>query len=147
MWSVSFHDEFDPEFDTLSQDVQDELLAAANAVQKLGPAADRPHVGTLTNSKHPNMKEFRFKANNGAEIWRAAFAFDPDRNAVILAAAQKHGVDEDKFYKDLLKIANKRFDQHLANLKATAAAKERPDVKSKEASTAKPRAKSGKRKK
>lgn len=50
MWSVSFHDEFDPEFDTLSQDVQDELLAAANAVQKLGSAADRPHVGTLTKS-------------------------------------------------------------------------------------------------
>ena len=62
------------------------------------------------------MKELRFKANNGAEIWRAAFAFDPQREAVILIAADKQGVDEAKFYRDLLKKANKRFDQHLALL-------------------------------
>ncbi|MEB0141141.1 MULTISPECIES: type II toxin-antitoxin system RelE/ParE family toxin [unclassified Undibacterium] len=117
-WKVSFHDEFDPEFDAFSQDVQDELLAAAAAVRELGPAADRPHVGTLDNPRHPNMKELRFKANNGAEIWRAAFAFDPDREAIILVAADKQGIDEDKFYKDLLKKANKRFDQHLTDIKA-----------------------------
>jgi hypothetical protein len=75
-WKVSFHDDFDPEFDSFPEDVQDELLAAAVTVQELGPAADRPHVGTLNNPKHPNMKELRFKGNNGAEIWRAAFAFD-----------------------------------------------------------------------
>jgi hypothetical protein len=117
MWEVSFHDEFDPEFDSFSQDVQDELLAAADAIRKLGPEADRPHVGTLENPKHPNMKELRFKANNGSEIWRAAFAFDPEREAIILVAADKQGVNESKFYKDLLKKANKRFDKHLANLK------------------------------
>lgn len=116
-WKVIFHDDFDPEFDALSEDVQDQLLAVAAAVQELGPAADRPHVGTLENPKHPNMKELRFKANNGAEIWRAAFAFDPDRNAIILVAADKQGTDEDKFYKTLLKKANQRFDKHLQALK------------------------------
>lgn len=117
-WKVSFHDDFDPEFDAFTADVQDALLAAAAAVRQLGPAADRPHVGTLNNARHPNMKELRFKANNGAEIWRAAFAFDPQREAVILIAADKQGVDEAKFYRDLLKKANKRFDQHLASLAA-----------------------------
>ncbi|GAC1328151.1 MAG: type II toxin-antitoxin system RelE/ParE family toxin [Collimonas sp.] len=122
-WKVSFHDEFDPEFDAFSIDVQDELLAVAAAVKELGPAADRPHVGTLENPRHPNMKELRFKANNGAEVWRAAFAFDPDREAVILVAADKQGVDESKFYKDLLKKANKRFDKHLEDIKAAETAK------------------------
>lgn len=117
-WIVLFHDEFDPEFDAFSEDVQDEILIAATAVKTLGPAADRPHVGTLVNPKHPNMKELRFKANNGTEIWRAAFAFDPDRKAIILVAADKQGIDEDKFYKNLLKKANKRFDKHLENMKA-----------------------------
>jgi len=117
-WKVFFHDEFDPEFDAFSQDVQDELLAVAAAVQALGPAADRPHVGTLENPKHPNMKEFRFKANNGAEIWRAAFAFDPNREAIVLVAAAKQGVDEKKFYRDLLKKANERYDRHLKNLQS-----------------------------
>jgi hypothetical protein len=117
-WKVSFHDEFALEFDGFPEDVQDELLAAAAAVQELGPAADRPHVGTLANSKHPNMKELRFKANRGAEIWRAVFAFDPNREAIILVAADKQGTDEKKFYQKLLKIANVRFDQHLKKLKA-----------------------------
>ncbi|UUZ51054.1 type II toxin-antitoxin system RelE/ParE family toxin [Massilia sp. B-10] len=101
-----FHDEFDPEFDALSNDVQDELLATAAAVKQLGPAADRPHVGTLDNPKHPNMKELRFKANHGAEIWRAVFAFDPNHDAIILVAADKQGIDEKKFYKNLLTKAN-----------------------------------------
>lgn len=122
-WKVSFHDEFDPEFDAFPDDVQDELLAVAAAVKELGPAADRPHVGTLGNPRHPNMKELRFKVNNGAEIWRAAFAFDPDREAIILVAADKQGVDENKFYKDLLKKANKRFDMHLEDMKAAETAK------------------------
>ena len=116
-WKVSFHDEFDTEFNAFTNDVQDELLAVAVAVKELGPAADRPHVGTLANPRHPNRKELRFKANNGAEIWRAAFAFDPDREAIILVAADKQGVDEAKFYRDLLKKANMRFDKHLAALK------------------------------
>lgn len=116
-WTVSFHDEFDTEFEAFSKNVQDELLASAVAVKRLGPEADRPTVGTLSNPKHPNMKELRFSANNGAEVWRAAFAFDPKRHAIILVAADKQGVDEKKFYKDLLKKANKRFDQHLQDLK------------------------------
>ncbi|MET0264504.1 MAG: type II toxin-antitoxin system RelE/ParE family toxin [Duganella sp.] len=118
-WKVSFHDEFDPEFEAFSEDVQNELLAVALAVQQLGPTADRPHVGTLKNPRHPNMKELRFKANHGAEVWRAAFAFDTHREAIILVAADKQGVDEKKFYKDLLKKANERFDKHLKNLKPT----------------------------
>jgi len=117
MWTVTFHDDFDPEFNAMSADVQDQLLAAAAAVRALGPAAGRPLVATLVNPAHPNMKELRFKANNGAEVWRAAFAFDPDRTAVILVAAAKQGVDEAAFYKRLLKIANKRFDQYLKNAK------------------------------
>lgn len=115
-WEVEFHDDFDPEFDALRQDVQDELLATAKAVQLLGPEASRPHVGTLDNPRHPNMKELRFTANNGSEVWRAAFAFDPRRKAIVLVAADKQGRDEKKFYKDLLRIANKRFDGHLAKL-------------------------------
>jgi len=114
---VFFHDEFAPEFDAFPQDVQDELLATAAAVKQLGPRADRPHVGSLANARHPNMKELRFKANNGSEVWRAAFAFDPDRKAIILVAAAKQGTEEGRFYKDLLTKANDRFDRHLAALK------------------------------
>jgi len=61
------------------------------------------------------MKELRFDADDG--IWRAAFAFDPKREAIILAAADKSGGSENKFYKRLIKTADDRFDQHLEVLK------------------------------
>lgn len=112
-WSVLFHEEFDAEFNRMGDDVQDNLLAAAKAVQIAGPKAGRPHVDTLQGSKHANMKELRFTAHDGREVWRAAFAFDPARNAVVLVAGDKQGGNEKLFYKRLIKVADARFDSHL----------------------------------
>jgi hypothetical protein len=115
-WEVIFHDEFLPEFRAFDLDVRRELAAAARAIELAGPKTGRPHVDTLKGSKHDNMKELRFKAHNGSEIWRAAFAFDPLRKAYMLVAGDKQGQDEDAFYKRLIKTADKRFDAHLKNL-------------------------------
>ena len=117
-WNVLFHDEFDAEFQALAEDVQDNLLAAAKAVQIAGPKAGRPHVDTLNASKHANMKELRFSAHGGREVWRAAFAFDPDRAAIVLVAGEKQGRNQELFYKRLIKIADRRFDSHLRQAKA-----------------------------
>ncbi len=117
-WNVLFHDEFNAEFDALAEDVQDNLLAAAKAVQIAGPKAGRPHVDALNGSKHANMKELRFSAHGGREVWRAAFAFDPDRAAIVLVAGEKQGRNQKLFYKRLIKIADGRFDSHLRQVKA-----------------------------
>jgi hypothetical protein len=58
------------------------------------------------------MKELRFDAAGGA--WRAAFAFDLERQAVILVAGDKSGGSEKRFYRSLIATADKRFDEHLA---------------------------------
>jgi hypothetical protein len=115
-WEVIFHDEFLPEFRAFDLDVRLELAAAAKAIELAGPKAGRPHVDTLNGSKHDNMKELRFKAHNGSEIWRAAFAFDPQRKACVLVAGHKQGRDEAAFYKTLIKMADKRFDAHVKKL-------------------------------
>lgn len=115
-WEVIFHDDFLPEFRAFDLDVRRELAAAAKAIELAGPKTGRPHVDTLNGSKHDNMKELRFKAHNGSEIWRAAFAFDPQRKAYVLVAGDKQGQDEDTFYKRLIKTADKRFDAHLKKL-------------------------------
>ena len=117
-WNVLFHDEFDAEFEALSEDVQDNLLAAAKAVRIAGPKTGRPHVDTLNGSKHANMKELRFTAHSGREVWRAAFAFDPGRAAIVLVAGEKQGKNQALFYKRLIKIADGRFDSHLRQVKA-----------------------------
>ena len=72
-------------------------------------------VDTLSGSRHANMKELRFRADGG--VWRIAFAFDPERAAILLIAGDKSGVGSDRFYKGLIKRADARFDQHLEALK------------------------------
>ncbi len=110
-WRVEFGDEFDDEFDRLDGDVRRELLAHLKVLQRRGPRLGRPHVDTLNDSRHANMKELRFKAANG--VWRVAFAFDPDRKAIILVAGDKSGGSGRRFYKELIRTADERFDRHL----------------------------------
>ena len=114
-WVVSFHDEFDSEFDALSETVQDEMLAHARLLEQFGPQLGRPRVDTLKGSRHANMKELRFDADDG--VWRVAFAFDPKRKAILLVAGDKSGGSEKRFYRQLIAKADKRFDGHLARLK------------------------------
>ncbi len=76
-WKVVFHGEFEPEFDGLLEEVQDELLAQAKLLQQFGPQLGRPRADTLNGSRHANMKELRFDVAGG--VWRVAFAFDPER--------------------------------------------------------------------
>ena len=60
------------------------------------------------------MKELRFYAADG--VWRVAFAFDPKRCAILLVAGDKSGSSEDRFYKQLIKKADARFQIHLDRL-------------------------------
>jgi hypothetical protein len=109
-WVVEFHPEFDPEFMKLSLTVQQMILARAELLRKFGPLLGRPQVDTLKGAKHSNMKELRFDADDG--VWRVAFAFDVKRRAILLVGGDKSGVSRDKFYRNLIKIADRRFDQH-----------------------------------
>jgi hypothetical protein len=64
-WQVLFHAEFEPEFDALDLEVQDELLAHANLFKEFGPLLKRPTADTLRGSKHDNMKELRLEQQMG----------------------------------------------------------------------------------
>jgi hypothetical protein len=126
-WTIRFHEEFEPEFDELPAEVQDELYAEAGFVEKFGPETGRPHVDTLKGSGYANMKELRFQADGGE--WRVAFAFDPKRRAILLVAGDKAGISEKKFYKRLIAKADARYRRHLEKLKVEAsrsARKEKP---------------------
>lgn len=111
-WDVDLHDDFVPEYRNLHTDVQDELLAHIELLEQFGPQLGRPHADTLKGSRHAHMKELRFDAANG--IWRVAFAFNPYRKAIVLAAGNKSGVSDKRFYRQLIDKADARFDAHLA---------------------------------
>ena len=77
---------------------------------RLGPSLGRPQVDTLSGSRHANMREMRFDAGG---VWRVAFAFDPERAAILLVAGDKSGVSQRRFYRTLIDRADRRFDDHL----------------------------------
>ena len=80
-WEILFHDEFLPEFLELTTEIQEELLAHTKLLESVGPLLRRPHADTLKGSRHKNMKELRFYADDG--VWRIAFAFDPEKKSNI----------------------------------------------------------------
>ncbi|HWZ99519.1 MAG TPA: type II toxin-antitoxin system RelE/ParE family toxin [Candidatus Dormibacteraeota bacterium] len=114
-WVVELADEFAPEFAALHEDVQEEIFALWLALEVFGPQLGRPRADTLKGSSHANMKELRFSAADGE--WRVAFAFDPRRRAILLIAGDKSGGSEKRFYRELIRKADERFDAHLARLK------------------------------
>lgn len=115
-WAVEFHDEFAAEVRQLRQGVREKLKAVATILSENGPLLGRPQADTLEGSRHANMKELRLDAEGGA--WRVAYAFDPERKAILLAGGDKSAVVKTRFYRDLLRIADQRFDQHSKILRS-----------------------------
>jgi hypothetical protein len=58
----------------------------------------------------------RFAALNGE--WRAAFAFDPERKAILLVAGDKSGGSQKRFHTQLIAKADLRLSEHLESLKS-----------------------------
>jgi hypothetical protein len=113
-WVVQIADEFDSEFEALPEGVRMEILALSRLLQQFGPQLGRPRVDTLDGSRYANMKELRFSAAGGE--WRVAFTFDMNRAAILLAAGDKSGVSQKRFYRELIRRADRRFDAHVARL-------------------------------
>jgi len=119
-WDVKYDEDFLAELEefertTGSSAVREEVAALALLLQQFGPQLRRPHCDTLKGSKHANMKELRFTLPDGK--WRVAFAFDPRRSAILFVGGSKSGVPEKRFYRELVRVADKRFDDHLKELK------------------------------
>jgi hypothetical protein len=119
-WDVEYDEAFAAELEqfereTGSSAVREEVAALALLLEQFGPQLRRPHCDTLKGSKHPNMKELRFTLPDGE--WRVAFAFDPRRHAILLVGGSKSGMPEKRFYRELIRVADARFDRHLKGLK------------------------------
>jgi hypothetical protein len=116
IWSVLLHDDFHEEVDLMCEGLQDELFAHAKLLTQFGPILGRPTVDTLKGSRHANLKELRFTW--AGEVWRVAFAFDTQREAILLIGGNKVGTNQRKFYRWLIAGADDRFDKHLATFES-----------------------------
>lgn len=110
-WAVLFDDAFAAEFHSLDEPVRRAILTYAKVLESLGPQLGRPYADTLRGSRHRNMKELRPTVDTVE--WRVAFAFDPRRRAILLAAAAKGGRRDRLVYRQLIDLADARFDAYL----------------------------------
>lgn len=114
MWKVATTDDFDGWFAELDEDEQTEVTSKVDLLKILGPQLSRPHADTLNGSQYANMKELRGKT--ATAVLRVAFAFDTNREAILLVGGDKAGVSQKRFYKVLIEAADKLFAAHQAKL-------------------------------
>lgn len=112
MWDVETTERFDEWFYQQTLALKEDVLAAMHILAEYGPQPGRPYVDTVKASTYPNMKELRIQ-HAGTPV-RAFFAFDPSRKAIVLCAGDKTGRLEKQFYKEMIKLADAEFCQHLA---------------------------------
>lgn len=88
-------------------------LLKVGLLRRFGPALRRPHSGSITSSKHPNVRELIIQ--HAGRPYRVLYLFDPRRYAILLLGGDKTG--DDRWYEKFVPIADRLFDEHLAALR------------------------------
>lgn len=89
----------------------EQVAAALDVLEELGPSLGRPLVDTLEGSRIPNLKELRPGSRGRGEV-RLLFVFDPERRAVVLVAGDKAGRWK-AWYRENVPLAEAHYDEWL----------------------------------
>ena len=100
--------------DSLDDRSVEQVVAAIEVLAERGPNLGRPLVDTVTASRHRNMKELRPGSSGRSEL-RVLFAFDPERQAILLVAGDKDG-NWQRWYRKNIPVADDLLDAHLRRL-------------------------------
>lgn len=111
-WMVILTDCFKSWLQQQDDDCADSVLAALINLQTYGPLLSRPYADTVKGSQFNNMKELRIQ-HQGKPI-RAFFAFDPQRQAIVLCAGDKS--NDKKFYPRMIALADNEYATYLKTL-------------------------------
>lgn len=113
VWEVEYTDEFERWWNSLGEAQQDAVDRVVFMFMKVGPSLGRPYVDTIAGSKHVHMKELRIQ--HAGEPYRALFAFDPRRCAILLLGGSKSG--DKRWYDRMIPLADRLYDDHLDELR------------------------------
>ncbi len=111
MWTIQRTDEIITWIAQLDDDAREAIYTSLLILREIGPSLSRPHVDTVKQSKYPNMKELRVQ--NKKRLFRIFFAFDPQREAILLIGGDKRG--DKKFYETMIPRADELYRRHLAS--------------------------------
>lgn len=109
MWKVIYAPTFVEWLNSLSEEEQDSIYYGIDLLEMLGPQLGRPNADTLYGSELSNLKELRIQ--HDGRPYRAFYAFDPIRQAVMLCGGDKTG--NKRFYKKMIPLAEQIFADYL----------------------------------
>ncbi|MEP1470959.1 MAG: type II toxin-antitoxin system RelE/ParE family toxin [Halieaceae bacterium] len=112
-WNLEYTNEFGDWWETLKEQEQDNVVATAELLMKLGPNLPFPYSSGVHGSKHRHMRELRIQS--GGRPLRIFYAFDPRRQAILLIGGDKTG--NKRFYERTVPLADRLYEQHLQELK------------------------------
>ncbi len=111
-WTVEVSEEFAEWYEMLSEDEHESVNFSVDLLEELGPFLGRPHVDTVRDSRHANMKELRVQ--HRGKPYRILFAFDPRRSAYLILGGEKTG--DTNWYGTNIKKADEIYDAHLREI-------------------------------
>ncbi|MET8354152.1 MULTISPECIES: type II toxin-antitoxin system RelE/ParE family toxin [unclassified Micromonospora] len=117
-WQINLSDGVEDWLIRLEKDDPDsahQVAAAIKVLSEEGPTLGRPLVDRVKNSDYKNMKELRPGSAGKTEI-RILFAFDPQREVILLVAGDKSG-NWKGWYETSILEADRLFAEHLRELK------------------------------
>lgn len=109
MWTIERTEQIAEWITELDEDAKEALFRSLLILREIGLSLGRPHVDSIKESKHKNMKELRIL--NKKRLFRILFAFDPDRKAILLVGGDKRG--DKRFYEKRIPLADSLFDEYL----------------------------------
>jgi hypothetical protein len=111
-WEVEVTDQFVEWYSTVDSSEVGAVQRAVTLLEISGPVLGRPHVDTISGSRHCNMKELRIQSSGNP--LRVFFAFDPRRVAILLIGGDKTG--DKLFYDRMILKADELYDEHLSEI-------------------------------
>ena len=109
MWEIIQTQEFLEWYNDLDVSAQEGIYEKMFILREIGPKLGRPYADTVKGSNYKNMKELRVQ--NKKRPFRIFFAFDPDRNAILLIGGDKTG--KKRFYDEYIPVADKLYKSYL----------------------------------
>lgn len=119
-WDAEYTDEFEAWWESLTETEHEDVDAYVQRLEARGPNLPFPHSGGINGSRHNHMRELRIQSHG--DPFRVFYAFDPKRSAILLIGGNKAG--NDRFYEDMIPIADDLYDQHIKELRAEREIKE-----------------------
>jgi hypothetical protein len=112
MTDVLYTDEFETWWNELSMEEQVSINASVLLLERHGINLGFPHTSKVSGSQYSHMRELRIQREG--RPYRILYAFDPNRDALLLIGGDKTG--NDRWYEIFIPVADRLYGKHLKEL-------------------------------